>query len=210
MCPPKTAPLLIVEYTAALAGTRVGRAEHRFALGNGDFHWFESALRGIGAGRKSAASWWFRAKYRASAPSSRTGNLDFSRQRHSRQERTGRHRREVWAHLSPLLPATALLIILPGARRGDTLELVGETGSGRFRQTISRAQAPDNPLWGGARTRRFLVGKHAQRRGFAASIFRCVPSFSVPLRASELEPGPLVLRGGQTVRVDGRTYPIVP
>ncbi len=181
---------LIVEYTAALAGTRVGRAEHRFALGNGDFHWFESALRGIGAGDE-----------RRVVVVSREIT---ARQRHQVELETlislakGIHAKgelddivgEVWAHLSPLLPATALLIILPGTRRDQSLEIVGETKNGSFRHTITRAQAPECPLWEALEHQDFWLDntRIGDNCGFNFPLRSLV---SVPLRASELEAGVL-------------------
>ena len=181
---------LIVEYTAALAGTRVGRAEHRFALGNGDYHWFESALRGIGAGDE-----------RRVVVVSREIT---ARQRHQVELETlialakGIHAKselddivgEVWAHLSPLLPATALLIVLPGTRRDESLEIVGETKDGPFRHTLSRDETPNCPLWEALEHQDFWLDntRSGDNCGFDFPLRSLV---SIPLRARELEAGVL-------------------
>ena len=138
---------LIAQYTAALAGTRVGRIEHRFELDNGDFHWFESALRGIGAGED-----------RHVVVVSREIT---ARQRHQVELETlislakGIHSKSdladitlsIWQHLRALLPASALLIVLPGDGLDDSLSVVGQTVEGAFEQNITRADAPTCPLW---------------------------------------------------------------
>ena len=179
---------LIAEYTAALAGTRVGRAEHRFALGNGDYHWFESALRGIGAGeerRVVVVSREITARQRHQIELETL--ISLAKGIHSKSE-LGAIVSEVWAHLRSLLPATALLIILPGAQRGEGLEVVGHTKSGPFRQTIERDQAPDCPLWAALEQPDFWLDNayNGENCGFDFPLRSLI---SVPLRAQELEPG---------------------
>ncbi len=179
---------LIVEYTAALAGTRVGRAEHRFELGNGDFHWFESALRGIGAGderRVVVVSREITARQRHQVELETL--ISLAKGIHSKNELSDIVR-EVWMHLNPLLPATALLIILPGAMRREGLDVVGETANGTFRQRISREEAPDCPLWQALEREEFWLEN--ARSGESCGFDFALRSFvAVPLRAEELEPG---------------------
>ncbi len=179
---------LIAEYTAALAGTRVGRAEHRFALGNGDYHWFESALRGIGAGeerRVVVVSREITARQRHQIELETL--ISLAKGIHSKSD-LGAIVSEVWAHLRSLLPATALLIILPGAQRGEGLEVVGHTKSGPFRQTIERGQTPDCPLWAALEQSDFWLDNayNGENCGFDFPLRSLI---SVPLRAQELEPG---------------------
>ena len=179
---------LIAEYTAALAGTRVGRAEHRFALGNGDYHWFESALRGIGAGeerRVVIVSREITARQRHQVELETL--ISLAKGIHSKGE-LGDIVSEVWTHLSPLLPATSLLIILPGARRGDGLDVVGQTKNSAFRQTITFDESPDCPLWEALDYEDFWLDNahNCDNCGFDFPLRSLV---SVPLRAQELEPG---------------------
>ena len=179
---------LIAEYTAALAGTRVGRVEHRFALGNGDFHWFESALRGIGAGeerRVVVVSREITARQRHQVELETL--ISLAKGIHSKSELADIVS-EVWAHLRPLLPATALLIILPGAQRGDSLDVVGQTKNGTFRQTIHCEESPDCPLWEALKHPDFwLNNAHSgDNCGFDFPLRSLV---SIPLRAQQLEPG---------------------
>ena len=181
---------LIVEYTAALAGTRVGRAEHRFALGNGDYHWFESALRGIGAGeerRVVVVSREITARQRHQVELETL--ISLAKGIHSKNELSDIIG-EVWAHLSPLLPATALLIILPGAARGESLEVVGESRDGTFRQLLTREETPDCPLWEALEHPDFWLdnARSGDDYGFDFPLRSLV---SIPLRAEELEAGVL-------------------
>ena len=181
---------LIAEYAAALAGTRVGRVEHRFSLGNGDFHWFESALRGIGAGeerRVVVVSREITARQRHQVELETL--ISLAKAMHSKGQ-ISEIVREVWTHLSPLLPATTLLILLPGAGRGDFLDVVGENAGGTIRQRIEREDAPDCPLWQALEHQDFWLenARSGDNCGFDFSMRSFV---SVPLRAEELEPGVL-------------------
>ena len=188
--PAEDCAALIVEYTAALAGTRVGRAEHRFALGNGDYHWFESALRGIGAGderRVVVVSREISARQRHQVELETL--ISLARDIHSKSDLSDIVG-EVWAHLSPLLPATALLVVLPGARRGANLEIVGATKDGTFHQIIARDEAPDCPLWEALERPDFWVdnARNGDSCGFKFPLRSLV---SIPLRAQKLEAGAL-------------------
>lgn len=97
---------------------------------------------------------------------------------------------EVWTHLSPLLPATTLLIILPGAGRGDVLDVVGENSRGTIRQRIVRDKAPDCPLWQALEQPDFWL-KNARTGDNCGFDFSLRSFVSVPLRAQELESGVL-------------------
>ena len=196
--PARDHQMLIAEYTAALAGTRVGRAEHRFGVGNGDFNWFESALRGIGAGeerRVVVVSREITARQRHQVELETL--ISLAKNIHAKNE-LGAITREIWEHLDPLLPATALLIILPGAgqgmgqseRSGDVLSVIGETGDGPFRQRILREEAPDCPLWE-ALQREEVWLDNAWNKGNCGLPFAVRSLVAVPLRAEELEPGVL-------------------
>lgn len=181
---------LITEYTAALAGTRVGRAEHRFALGNGEYHWFESALRGIGAGeerRVVVVSREITARQRHQIELETL--ISLAKGIHSKNELSDIVR-EVWTHLSPLLPATALLIILPGAERSHALDVVGETAEGAFRQRLARAEHSACPLWKALEREDFWL-ENARGKGDCGFDFSLRSFISVPLRAQELEQGVL-------------------
>ena len=181
---------LIAEYTAALAGTRVGRAKHRFALGNGDYHWFESAMRGIGTGderRVVVVSREITARQRHQVELETL--ISLAKGIHSKNE-LGEIVCEVWAHLSPLLPATALLIILPGTKRDAHLDIVGESAKGTFRARIERENSPDCPLWTALGHEDFWL-ENARTGDNCGFDFPLRSLVSVPLRAANLESGVL-------------------
>ena len=181
---------LITEYTAALVGTRVGRAEHRFGLGNGDFHWFESALRGIGAGearRVVVVSREITARQRHQVELETL--ISLAKAIHSKNE-LGAIVRAIWEHLSPLLPATALLLMLPVASRDDDLNVVGQTAEGALQQLITRREAPDCPLWNALEMEEVWL-ENAWNGGATGFAFPLRSLVAVPLRADELEPGVL-------------------
>ena len=145
--PAEERTVLIAEYTATLAGLRAGRAEHRFELDDGDSRWFESALRGIGAGeerrvvvvaREISARWRHQTELETL--------ISLAKDIHSQHELAD-ITLAIWQHLRALLPATALLLVLPGDERGDSLDVVGQTAQGALAQTIARQTAPDCPLW---------------------------------------------------------------
>ena len=181
---------LITEYTAALAGTRVGRAEHRFALGNGDFHWFESVLRGIGAGeerRVVVVSREITARQRHQVELETL--IALAKSIHSKNELSAIVG-AVWEHLSPLLPATALIIIMPGDGRDENLEVVGQTAQGPLRQPLNRDAAPACPLWE-ALERDDVWLDNAWNGGACGFEFPLRSLVAVPLRAEEVEHGVL-------------------
>ncbi|RYX86714.1 EAL domain-containing protein [bacterium] len=142
---------LIAEYTAALAGTRIGRNEHRLQCVDGDQRWFESALRGIGTGatrrvvmvsREITARQRHQLELESLISLSKTVHLqnDFSSIAHV-----------TWQQMLPLLPVTALL--LAWRNGGEELHIAGETKEGAFTTTISPNSHPDCPLWGVLKSR---------------------------------------------------------
>ena len=182
--------VLVAEYTAALAGTRVGRAEHRFEHCNGDFHWFESALRGIGARderRVVIVSREITARQRHQVELETL--ISLAKRVHSKNQLAA-IAHEIWDHLHPLLPATALLLVLPSAARGDELHVVGHTSGGSFEQLISRTDWPQCPLWG-ALEREEVWLENAWRGQSCGFDFPMRSLVAVPLRADEMEPGAL-------------------
>ena len=181
---------LIAEYTAALAGTRAGCIEHRFEVGNGDYHWFESALRGIGAGQERrvvivSREITARQRYQAELETL----IALSKDIHSHYE-LSEITRAIWQHLRPLLPVTALLLILPGDGHGDRLNVVGQTGDGTFQQTIRRESAPACPLWQALeREEIWLDNAWSANGGDCGFEFPLRSLVAVPLRAEELSHG---------------------
>ena len=181
---------LVAEYTAALAGTRVGRAEHRFEHFNGDFHWFESALRGIGARgerRVVIVSREITARQRHQVELETL--ISLAKSVHSKNELPA-IAREIWHHLHPLLPATALLLVLPGAARDADVHVVGQTPEGSFEQLLSRTNSPNCPLWS-ALERPEVWLENSWNGGHCGFDFPVRSLVAVPLRADELEPGAL-------------------
>ena len=181
---------LIAEYTAALAGTRVGRVEHRFEHGNGNLAWFESALRGIGAhaerrvvvvSREITARWRHQVELETL--------ISLAKRIHSKNQLSA-IAREIWEHLRPLLPATAMLLILPGADRDADLHVVGETESGSFEQLLRRGDAPACPLWTALERDKVWLD-NAWQAGDSGFDFPVRSLVAVPLRAEELEHGVL-------------------
>ena len=181
---------LIAEYTAALAGTRVGRVEHRFEHGNGNLAWFESALRGIGAraerrvvvvSREITARWRHQVELETL--------ISLAKRIHSKNQLSA-IAREIWEHLRPLLPATAMLLILPGADRDADLHVVGETENGSFEQLIKRDDAPDCPLWTALERDKVWLD-NAWQAGDCGFDFPTRSLVAVPLRAEELDHGVL-------------------
>ena len=200
---------LIAEYTAALAGTRVGRAEHRFELGNGDFHWFESALRGIGAGdarRVVVVSREITARQRHQVELETL--ISLAKGIHSKHE-LGDIARAIWQHLDPLLPATALLITLPGAHNDDALHVVGETSNGPLYQVITRESEPNCPLWEALEREEVWLENAWSGANCGLPVRLALDGRGAATRR-RVGAGRVVLRRRQTVRVDGRTRSAVP
>ncbi len=180
---------LIAEYTAALVGMRVGRIEHRFGLGNGGYRWFESVLRGIGTGeerRVVVVSREITARQRHQIELETL--ISLAKSIHSKNESSA-IASAIWEHLHPLLPATALLLVLPGDKRGDVLDVVGHSADGAFRQTIARATAPNCPLWEALkREENWLDNAWSGDAGFG---FPVRSLLSLPLHVENLEHGVL-------------------
>ena len=176
---------VIAEYTAALAGMRVGRIEHRFGLGGGDYHWFESVFRGIGTGderRVVVVSREITARQRHQIEIETL--ISLAKSIHSKNESSAIVG-AVWEHLHPLLPMTALLLVLPGTKRGAALDVVGHTANGAYRQTLARATAPGCPLWQALeREESWLDNVWSGDAGFD---FPVRSLLSVPLRVEDLE-----------------------
>lgn len=181
---------LIVEYTASLAGTRVGRAEHRFELSGGDFHWFESVLRGIGAGderRVVVVSREITARQRHQVELETL--ISLAKSIHSKNE-LGAIVSAIWGHLSPLLPVRALLLVLPGAERGAALSVVGHAAEGALRYVIAREESPDCPLWEALEHEEVWLD-NAWNGGDCGLDFPLRSLVAVPLLADELGQGAL-------------------
>ena len=186
--------ILIAEVAAALAGTRVGRAEHRFFMGNGDYHWFESVLRGIGAGQERRVVIVSR---EITARQRRQLELEtlmaLAKDVHSQHD-LGEIARALWQHLRPLLPATALLLMLPDAERADAFQVVGQTVEGALCHTLTRHSAPGCPLWQALESEEIWLDNAWNACGDACND-ACGFEFSlrslvaVPLRAPDLERG---------------------
>ncbi len=180
---------VIAEYTAALVGMRVGRIEHRFGLGNGAYHWFESVLRGIGTGeerRVVVVSREITARRRHQIELETL--ISLAKNIHSKNELSA-IASAVWEHLHPLLPVTALLLVLPGAGRGDALDVVGHRADGAFRQIITRATSPHCPLW--ETLEREEIWLDNARSGDAGFDFPIRSLLSVPLHVEDLKQGAL-------------------
>jgi diguanylate cyclase (GGDEF)-like protein/PAS domain S-box-containing protein len=143
---PEDRQQLITEFTAALAGSRVGRAEHRLRFADDSWRWFESALRCIGTGEDRRVVM--------------VSREITARQRHQLELETlialskNVHVQSdlpeicdaIWEHLHPLLPATGLIL---SWRSHDTsrLEVYGRTAESTFRNAITRTQEAACPLW---------------------------------------------------------------
>ncbi|BCM93593.1 putative signaling protein [Abditibacteriota bacterium] len=138
-------PRLIAEYTAALAGTRIGRTEHRLHCVDGDQRWFESALRGIGTAanrrvvmvsREITARQRHQLELESLISLSKTVHL---------QSDFPSIARVAWEQMRPLLPVAALLLAWKNG--GEGLQLAGETLAGPLSTTISLDSHPNCPLW---------------------------------------------------------------
>ncbi len=145
---PDDQPLLIAEYTAALSGTRIGRAKHRLHHANGAWHWFESALRGIGSGeerRVVMVSREITARQRHQLELETL--ISLAKNVHVQSDLPGICS-VIWNHLHPLLPVTALLLAWRDpSHPPETLEVHGQTFSATVQQVLTRDSHPDCPIW---------------------------------------------------------------
>jgi len=136
---------LIVEYTAALVGSRVGRTQHRLRSLDGDDRWFESALRGTGKGstrRVVMVSREVTARQRHQLELETL--IALARAVHSQTDLAS-IARVTWTTMNPLLPATAL--ILAWKSGGGALHVAGETRQGPLELLFPNGSSPSNPLW---------------------------------------------------------------
>ena len=153
--PDRERALLIAEYTAALAGTRIGRAKHQLLSLDGDQRWFESALRGIGnsdnrrvvmVSREITARQRHQLELESLISLSKTVHL---------QSDFPAIARVTWTQMRPLLPLTALLL---GWKNGDgALHIVGHNAEGALETTLEADVDPTCPLRTALGTRATLL-----------------------------------------------------
>jgi len=135
---------LVAEFTAALAGARVGRTEHRLHHGSGDWRWFESALRGVGQGpdrRVVMISREITARLRHQLELESL--IELAKAVHAETELSG-ILRATRVSLGQLLPCDRLLIAW---QVEDGLHLIGESSDGAFSGGLRREERPSSPLW---------------------------------------------------------------
>ncbi|RYG62893.1 PAS domain S-box protein, partial [bacterium] len=148
-------PRLIAEYTAALAGTRIGRTEHRLQCIDGDQRWFESALRGIGTGvnrRVVMVSREITARQRHQLELESL--ISLSKTVHIQGDFPS-IARVTWEQMRPLLPVTALLLAWKNG--GEGLHVAGQTSKGALTALISPDSHPEGPLWSVLKSRAPLL-----------------------------------------------------
>lgn len=182
---------LVAEFTAALSGSRVGRTEHRLFHSNGDWRWFESALRGIGLGaerRVVMVSREITARQRHQLELETL--IALAKSVHVQSDLPGICG-AIWNELHPLLPASALLL---GWRDSlatqECLEVCGQTPEAPLHEFLTRDLYPDSPLW-----KAFLKDgiwlENSWSGGLSGFEFGVRSFVSVPLRADERTPGVL-------------------
>ncbi len=177
-------PLLIAEYTAALAGTRIGRAKHQLLSLDGDQRWFESALRGIGSSdnrrvvmvsREITARQRHQLELESLISLSKTVHL---------QSDFASIARVTWTQMRPLLPVTALL--LGWKNGGGALHVVGQTAGGALEATLAPDADPTCPLWKTLNTRATLLD-NSWRGEICGFSFPARSFVAVPLSGEEGE-----------------------
>jgi diguanylate cyclase (GGDEF)-like protein/PAS domain S-box-containing protein len=185
--------LLVTEFTAALSGGRVGRAEHRLRHANGDWRWFESALRGIGAGQERRVVMVSReitARQRHQLELETL--IALSKNVHVQSDLPGICA-AIWEHLNPLLPATGLILAWRDTQFAEILELSGQTHRAPFQELITRNAEPDCPLWNAfdVPTPDGVLQENAWSGGLCGLPFSMRSFVSVPLRSDDLTRGVL-------------------
>lgn len=173
---------LIAEYTAALAGTRLGQAEHRLLTTDGTDRWFESALRGIGASssrrvvmvsREITARQRHQLELEALIALSKTVHL---------QGDYASIARVTWNQMRSLLPMTALL--LTWRNGGGLLHVAGQTENEIIDETISPDLHSSCPLWDVLKSRTPLLD-NAWSGGMCGFSFVVRSFVAVPLRGED-------------------------
>ncbi len=148
--------LFIAEFTVALSGLRVGRSEHRLRSADGDWRCFESALRGIGTGEDRRVVMVSRETTSRQRHQLELETLiALAKDVHNQSDLTGISR-SIWNHLSPLLPATTLLLawrdqttkneVLHEASN-EVLSVCGQNLDTPVQSVIARDLHADCPLW---------------------------------------------------------------
>ncbi|MBW3636216.1 MAG: EAL domain-containing protein, partial [Armatimonadetes bacterium] len=188
---PEDTPRLVTEYTAALSGSRVGRAQHRLRHANGDWRWFESALKGVGQGderRIVMVSREITARQRHQLELETL--IALSKKVHVQSDLAGICT-SIWEHLHPLLPATALLLAWrdsPANRH--SLEVYGATPTTSLHQSVMSAPNVQCPLWEAFAQDSQHV-KNTWNGALCGFDFPCRSFVTVPLRADEATVGVL-------------------
>ena len=132
------------EFAAALAGTRIGRVEHRFQHASGEPRWFESALRGIGSGQSRRVVMVSREITQRQRHQIELETLIALAKEVHLQSDLPSIARVTWLHLHEILPVSSLLLAWTA---DDKLEVSGHTHDGAFQALVSRNSHPDCPLW---------------------------------------------------------------
>ncbi|RYG69653.1 diguanylate cyclase, partial [bacterium] len=184
---------LIAEFTAALSGGRVGRAEHRLRHADNSWRWFESALRGIGVGadrRVVMVSREITARQRHQLELETL--ISLSKNVHAQSDLPGICN-AIWEHLHPLLPATGLILSWRAFDSSSTIETYGQTLAEPFNRKFTREEEPDCPLW-----KAFEAGngqgvwlENAWSGGSCTFPFGVRSFVSIPLRTDESTRGVL-------------------
>ena len=136
---------LITEYTAALAGTRVGRVQHRLlSVERGD-RWFESVLRGTGTGvRRHVVMVSREVTARQRHQLELETLISLARAIHAQTDLVS-IARVAWDVMRPLLPSTGLLLAWKNGE--NALHIAGETPNGPLEMSLPAGSSPSNPLW---------------------------------------------------------------
>jgi diguanylate cyclase (GGDEF)-like protein/PAS domain S-box-containing protein len=182
---------LVTEFTAALSGGRIGRAEHRLRHADGSWRWFESALRGIGIGperRVVMISREITARQRHQLELETL--ISLSKDVHVQNDLAGICS-AIWNHLHPLLPATGLTLVWRDNEQAQSIDVYGQTHSGTFQSTLNQDAGASCSLWNAfAPGTRDEVQLENAWNGDTCGFPFAVRSFvSVPLRADNLTQG---------------------